>query len=440
MIAVLFLITHTALFVHGLVQPESFLSGDRADTRLGTIEFVFSGKPLKNTPSGIESASEQSVFDRVLASGHPGDYVIQGVFLSLFNQHLLVALQVALSFAGVLCLFKLTNLLSRSTKLSALATAIYLLLPGSLIQPHQLVSEALFNPLVAISAYLLVCSIENDFHRKTFLYGLLALSIAVFIRPQLMLFPFVLAAILTIWNAQHWRFILVTVIPVSFLLVGAWTALVIGVEGEPSIGGKDRSVGIAFYKTVERMAVAGEFELDADAYPDKSMPTSDFLKIIADNPVIYIRQRITGTINYVANPGTYSLAAHHLQILDGQGDTTYWGEMRDRSGIAGTISQILARGPLFVILILGSAVIWGLVLLVAFAGLFPFIKDRNVSSAAKAILIGLVVYQTGIVMALSVYGRWQQRTPIDFVIVILLVFGVQLMAKRITGKNVATSD
>ena len=126
------------------------------------------------------------------SSGNPGDYVIQGAILTAFNQHVVVVLQLALSFVAILCVFKLTNLLTGSVRMATVASMVYLLLPGSLIQPHHLVSEALFNPLVAIASYLLIVSVEKRTYGKTFIFGLLALSVAIFVRPQLMLFPFVL--------------------------------------------------------------------------------------------------------------------------------------------------------------------------------------------------------------------------------------------------------
>ena len=100
-ITLLFLIIHGAIFAYGLIHAETFLVGDRADTRFEEIRYVFAGQLSDHSnTAGIDSStvSESTFFQRMLSSGNPGDYVIQGAILTAFNQHVVVVLQLALSF------------------------------------------------------------------------------------------------------------------------------------------------------------------------------------------------------------------------------------------------------------------------------------------------------------------------------------------------------
>jgi len=193
-IIVVFLLVHGALFGFGLTNDNSLLSGDRSTARNATIAYVFDVEKIGDYKLALNnkhtSDSIPHFGGRVLNSGHAGDYLIQGSILALTNRHMLVLLQLALALISILCFFSLLKHSGFSVSTATVFTLFYLLLPGSLLPAHQLGSEALCIPCIIIACYLLVISSEHDGIDIAFIVGLLTLSVAIFVRPQLVLFPF----------------------------------------------------------------------------------------------------------------------------------------------------------------------------------------------------------------------------------------------------------
>lgn len=393
-----------------------------------------------NDSLALESAPGNSdrISDRILRSGHAGDYLIQGTILALGNRHLLVGLQLALSLLATLCFFALLKHSGFSVPTATLSTLFYLLLPGSLLPAHQLSSEALFIPSIIIACYLLVISSEKKGIDTAFVAGLLALSMAIFVRPQMILFPFLLLVIYYCFSLKKISTIVVTVIPISLLFTALWMAVVVTNDSHFSLGGENHSVYRSFHDTAEQMAMSGDFEFDSNAYQSRKMPAGDFAEIVADNSPSYIRQRTTSMINFFVNTGAYSLAVRHLDYFEKNKDDHYWQHLRARSGIHESILEILEGGPAFTILIIGSTLVWCLVLLSAVVGLSAFIADKNIKRFAKVLLLTLAAYQVTIVMLFSVGARWQHRSLIDFIIVILAIYGLKSLRHYLNARKLST--
>jgi len=204
-----------------------------------------------------------------------------------------------------------------------------------------------------------------------------------------------------------------------------------------SLGGENHSIGRSFHDTAEQMAMSGDFEFDSNVYKSRKMPIGDFANIVADHSSSYIRQRTKSMINFVVNSGAYSLAVRHLNYFDNKRDGHYWQHLRARSGIHESIKEILRSGPAFAVLVIGTTLAWCLVVLFAVAGLPAFINDKNIKYFAKALLLTLAVYQVAIVILFSVGARWQHRSLIDFIIVILAVYGLKSLQQYLNSRKLS---
>jgi len=435
-ICLVFLFVHGLLLGFGWSDDASLLSGDRATSRNAAIAYVFDVEKLGNSTATTQTpASMPKIGDRILNSGHAGDYLIQGVIIKLSNSHVLVIFQMLLALASTLCLFSLLRIFNFSEKYATGATLFYLLLPGSLLPAHQLCSEALFIPCAIIGCYLLIVASNKKGIDLALVAGLLLLSVTIFVRPQLILFPFVLAAIYLFFSEKKLSTIMKTVMPLSLLFSMVWVGFVISDNGRVTFGGEDRSIGMTFHNTAEQMAMSGDFEFDANAYQTKSMLLSDFARIVIENPYSYLRQRAISMVNFVVNPGAYSLVVRHLKYINKNDDRYYWQHLRARAGIYESFIEILKRGPLFTLLIFSTMLIWCMVLVAAVVGLLPFIKDKTVGWFAKSLLLSLAVYQIGTVMLLSVGARWQQRSLLDFIVIVLALYGLKMLQQRFSRKK-----
>lgn len=434
-----FVVAHGMLLWLGFDNNTTILSGDRAQSRDATIAYVFDvaqiGNSIASVKTNLTAGSQPSFVDRVLHSGHAGDYLIQGAIIKLTSINVLVMFQLLLALLATLCVHALLKRFDFSAKAATLGTVFYLLLPGSLLPAHQLSSEALFIPCMIIGCYLLVISIDKKATDLAFIAGLLFLSMAIFVRPQLILFPILLTFIYVWFSAKKIRTILLTILPLSLFFTAIWAVFVISGSGRLTLGGDDHSIGILLHNTAKQMAMSGSFEFDSNEYQSGSMPLSDFAEIVVDNPHSYLRQRSINMVNFIVNSGAYSLVVRHLNYIDKNYDKHYWQHLRARAGIYESLVEILKRGPLFTLLIFSTTLVWCLVLASAAVGLLPFIRDKGIASSGKSLLIALAFYQSSVVMLLSVGARWQQRSLVDFVIVVLAIYGLKIMHERYSFKR-----
>lgn len=440
-ITLVFILMHGLMFGFGLVNDDSLLSGDRSASRNATIAYVFNVEQIGDHQSELNSSqssySRPDIGDRILGSGHAGDYLIQGTILAFSNRYVLVVLQLALAFLSILCFFALLKHIGISASTATVSTLIYLALPGSILPAHQLSSEALFIPSTIIACYLLVISSDKKGIDITFVAGLLVLSLAIFVRPQLILFPFLLLVIYFKYSEKKVSTVLITVIPISLLFSAVWMTVVVSNNGHFSLGGEHHSIGRSFHDTAEQMAMSGDFEFDSNTYESRKMPFSDFAEIVVDHSSSYIRQRTNSMINFVVNSGAYSLAVRHLDYFDTSKDSHFWQQLRAQSGIQESIVEVFKSGPAFTALILGSTLAWCMVVMFAVAGVSAFVKDKNTKLFAKVLLLSIVGYQVGIVLLFSVGARWQHRSLFDFIIVILAIYGLKTLQHYLNTKKLS---
>ena len=440
-IFLVFTIVHGLLIGFDLGNEDSFLSGDRSHSRNATIAYVFDVEKIGRNDTGLETSPTVDpmphIGERILNSGHAGDYLISGAIVKLTNINVLMLFQLLLALLSTYSVFALLIYFRFPVKSATLGTLFYLLLPGSLLPPHQLSSEALFIPCAIIGCYLLIISSRKHGVDLAFIAGLLLFSVAIFVRPQLTLYPVLLVVIYLLFSAKKPGTIFLTIIPVSLLFSAIWMIFVVSNDGLFTFGGEDRSVGIAFYSTAEQMAMFGEFDFDRDAYKTTSLPPKNFGKIVMDNPYSYLRQRSISMINFVVNPGAYSLVVRHLNYIDSDKDGYYWQHLRARAGIYESLVQIVKHGTIFTLLIFGTTLIWCLVVSLAAVGLLQFLKDQNVELFAKYFLLSLAAYQVAVVALLSVGARWQHRSLIDFLIIILALYGLKKVQSHFSlrGQN-----
>ncbi len=324
------------------------MAGDRATARLEKIEFVFGDGDLSQTP----------LAGRLVKAGTPGDYIFQGVLYSLGGKPLVIAVQLLLAYLALLFTYQLALLIGCSPRMAFAAVLLYMVLPGSLILPHELASESLYNPLVIIGLCLICKTLEEPFHAPTFCLGLFLLAVAIGVRVMLVLYPFLLTFIFGFAGRQHRTLRIALVLAICFIIPLAWALFVRTQTGQMSVKSHDNNPTLEFYKTAESMAVVGHYEFDGAAYPSGTMPAGEFLGCIAKHPVAYAKLKAMHTANLVLNPGIYSLLGHHLRLLEGAGDTKFWKGVRDREGYPGVLREIIHRGPFLALSIAMSLVLW----------------------------------------------------------------------------------
>ncbi len=443
-VSVAFFVMHALLMVYDLSHPEAFVAGDRAGLRLDKIHYGFAGLDpdwpfdyvrdhVSFRDMSFAPDDSLSVVDRLTTFDMPGDYVVHGILYHIGGSVAVIVLQILLAWVAVLCVYRLALLLGQPRRNALIAAAIYVVLPGMICNTHQLVTEALYNPLVVIAFTVIVACIEERFRTAAFLGGLVALALAIFVRQQLLLYPLILALILAFHFRQRGLLPVAMVVGMCFLPTIGWMVFVYVQTGSFFSGVSDLRLGFNLSGVVSRMATIGGFPFDRDAYPGQEMPASAFFSYIADHPLSYLRLKLSETVNLLFNPGTYAVTNAYLDLFD-PGEALqfrHFQTIRDREGLVGVIFGILDWGGGFALVFLGSALLWGLFLLGAVIGAGFFLVSPGARWLTKAVLASYVVYGLTIVQV-SEGVRWNHRTSVEFVLVILFVIGVDGLLQRLS--------
>lgn len=424
LILLVFAFIHIPIFIFGLANHAPFMAGDRAGSRLEIIEYVFQLNNKTNADQTSIHLSEQansSLISRIIETGYPGDYLVQGLLFSTGGTHLVIVFQLALSLLAVLMFFKLIMLLQPSSRVATLSALIYMILPGSLILPHQLAGEALFNPLMIIGFYFIVRYFESRPSIIFLLTGLFFITLTIFVRQQMLLYPFLLITLVILLGRQSVKRDVTCIVAICIAIPMGWTLFQQSQSSQFSLGNQSVTVSSGFGETAKRMQVIGRLDNDdSQSIPDEFSPV-EFLGFIADHPVAFIKLKAGEVTNLFLNSGSYSVATHHFGLFSGAGDTTFWKSLRDQKNLLAIAQEVLNRGPLLVLVVFGGTFLWGLVLIGSCLGGYYFYREASVSTLSKATLFSLLIFSLTIVLIASDV-RWGHRTPVEFFIVFLFVF------------------
>ena len=445
----LFVVLHGALLAYDVRNPEAFYNGDRADKRANKV-FVLLDIPdmrevwsppwssIPGHPFG-GTVPQLSVPEKLLNLGPPGDYLLHALPYGLGGPIAVILVQVALALAAVVCVFRLGLRLGLSEGYAFVATALYTLLPASLQQPHQLVSEGLFNPLLAIATYFLVRTVEEPFRWRVVLTALVCLALAMEVRNQLLPYPFVLVAIFLYWRQEKWMRLVIATLVVCYAIPVAWAIFVALQPDELVVATTELSALRNLSGLVARMAIRGGFAFDRSIYPGEEMPIADFLGYVLRYPLALLQVKMTDAVEILANPGITGLGRHlGIDLFDFRTETgkLFWAQLKWNVGLPTIMRGLFRQDLAFLVPLLAATAAWLFVLAMAVFGAFVLIRDRRISGATKAIVLSMIVFNLAIVQV-SEMVRVGQRTPVEFAITILFAIGMRRLLQR---RSVAAAD
>ena len=433
----LFVVLHGALLAYDIRNPEAFYGGDRGDKRANKIYVLLDIPDLRKVSSPTWSSipaqpfgdrgPELSVTEKLLNLGPPGDYLVHALPYRIGGAFAVIFVQLALALVAVVCVFRLGVLLGLGEGYAFCATALYILLPGSLYQPHQLVTEGLFNPLLAIATYLLVRTVEAPFRWRLFLGALALLALAMEIRTQLLLYPVVLVAIFLWWERDRWLRLVVPTLVVCFAIPVVWSIFVALQPDNLVFTPTELSPLRNLSGIVERMAIRGGFAFDRAAYPGEQIPIWDFLGYVVRHPFAFLEAKGTDVVEVVFNPGITGLGKYlGLDLFTFRTDTgrLFWSQVKWNAGVFGVVRELLRQDPAFLVPFLAACAAWFVVLAIAVFGGWLLIRDRRIGGATKAILVSVVVYNLAIVQV-GEMTRVTHRSPVEFVIALWFAIGLR---------------
>lgn len=418
-------VAHLALIFLWPGAATRFMLGDRALDRTHKVETL------------LDAGSIDDALRTLMAQGAPGDYVLFAPAYGLFGPAGVMLQNLTLAIAGLCCLYRLAGRLG-GERVARIASLVYVLLPASIFHPQAFVSEGITNPLLIVATYILALGFGSDRARpgKLALAGLL-LAVVGFVRPVLVLFPVAAATLVVLRGSgparMRWREAAVLAVLGLSLPLGAVLTERLLADRYPageSVGG----LGSNLYLRARRMAAMGGVALPdgmvanpsgAGAGP-RSIAPRIFVGLVAERPLVYSRTVLSDAFNLVANPGVAMVAGRYFGLFDlgehGHADLDKWREVRERDGMVAMLAQLWRASPAGLVALLAGALPWGAMLLVACHGAIHLARARAVAIGLRLWLLGLPLCLGVLTSLLAGYSRWDHRSPVEFVLAILVAF------------------
>jgi 4-amino-4-deoxy-L-arabinose transferase-like glycosyltransferase len=429
-VSIVYFFVHLLLFVHDLAQPEAFLTGDRGRNRMEKISIVLptlvqdsggvSSEPWKGHIAEAclpKSIPADPFWGSVSAFGQPGDYIFQGLIWLAGGQYAVILVQVLLAYLATIYVYRIARYFLTESY-SVACALLYAMLPASLMQPHQLVSEALFNPILIFATFYFIRHVETG-ERRALLLASSFLAAGILVRVQLALIPLVFLFLILLLDRRDLPFRTCVLLSVPYSLVGIWLVINFLLTNEVSLGKADISLGLSLYIHVLR-AEGTRWE-DINMYACDTVALDEFLRYASDNVVTLLVMKTKDLLNLVFNPTTYKFFGEYLGVI--QRIPWDYTTVRDSEGFVGVLRKTADIGPAYVVTIVLGGLAWIAIVLGAAAGAVRLARDATVSVLLKSILLATLAYT--LLVPLSATTRSTHRSPVEFIVVLLLCYLLQ---------------
>lgn len=432
---------HLLMLYYDFTHADVFLNADRATARWKAAQGLYAATAKGHT------------LEYLSAHGIPGDYVVQALVMSWLGKAGLIFFQALLSILAGFGVYRTGRLLGSSIKVSTIAAILYLALPQSLIFAHQLISEAIFSPLLAVSIWLTAEALVRQPKRgaiEIFLAAALLSGLATLVRPITLLWPIFAALIIvriigpiksTIYMAA------------AFLPVLAWMGFMSMHTGEFGLGDSDHDMGHNLYQRVVRIngtlpaeqqqAVRSGFLKQGD---DGSIRTMDYLRFDMAYPLPFIKQSIRDLFVMIGKSGVERLTIDYFEMnkqsradLQNDSDDTGWRVKWERQGPLAAIRYLWATQGTVLIISLISSLLVVIMMLLAVTGGWSLVHDNPAKTSGSRhaiawLLAGLSIYILVFSQVITAVQS-RHRSPAESSLVLLAVIGGARLIDRRIGRN-----
>jgi hypothetical protein len=365
----------------------------------------------------------------------------------------LIVVQIALSLLAGWAVFRTGRLLDWSSRLSAIAAAIYLFLPQTLVFPHQLISEAIHSPLLAVSIWLtaeyLARQAEPGRLKLLATAGLLV-GLITLVRPITLLWPLVTALIVARASRLRTGGLYLALACLPILL---WMSFISGQSGRFNMGDSSHDMGHNLYQRVTRIgetlpanqqaAIRLRFLTQGE---EGSIDPVEYLRFGMAYPLPFIKQSLRDVLILTGKSGVERLTIDYLDINKRareklQNDKSGWRGIMERQGTVATIRYLWkTEGDVLLISLLGSLLFVALMAL-AIGGGWALLRNqpRSGTGGQRAIawlLIGLPIYILVFSQVVNA-AQSRHRSPAEAPLALLAAYGGArlIMCSREKRKN-----
>ena len=237
---------HLVLFLLDMVSPDGFLRADRARFRLHAIEHLLDAR-----------LDHQRFIACLVDQGNIGDYGIHAIFYGLGGPLAVIAAQITLALAAVLCVTYISWRVFGTEKLAIAGGLLYSLLPQSVAFPHQLLSEALSNPFLIFATAGVAHALERPVRIASWCLAGLCFGVAALVRPALVLLPLIAAGLLLVLDRARARpGQLGALVAAGFAPFMLWSTFMFAHTGSFGPGESKQDLGVNFAQSTGKVLLS----------------------------------------------------------------------------------------------------------------------------------------------------------------------------------------
>ena len=421
---------HGLMFIYDYLHPAVFFNADRALARWQTIQ-------------GLYQAWDADQLAPYLAGhGIPGDYLLQGMLLAWGGKHGLIFVQVSLALLAGFSVYRIGRLLSLAAGWAALASGVYLLLPHTLIFPHQLASEALYSPLLTLSLWLTIEAMASK-DRYALCLGLLGAGlagIATLIRPVTLLWPMLPVLALLSMKRRRPAFDFAFT---AFLPIVAWASFMTWQTGDFGFGPSDHDMAHNLYQRTARVVETLPSAEQAEARARYLSPgehgtlgVGAYLNFGLHYPAAFLLHSVRDSMVFFAKSGLERIPIDYLLLNQNartslQDADSGWRKRLETEGISAALSYLWrTQGAVLLLSLAGSIILLSILCLAIFGALR--IRKMYFAQEQRAAILLLIALPLYVFVFSQVVDAMQSRhrAPAEAALVLLAVVGARELARR----------
>jgi len=418
---VAFAALHAAMFAYDRLHPDRFLNADRAQERIGAVR-------------GFAQAWHDGGMVPYLAShGIPGDWLPQALAYMAGGPSLVIAMQIVLVLLSILAVQRLGYAVGLGSRAAAAGAALYGLLPHTLVFPHQLASEAIFDPLVILSFAAALGARSG-----------LALGAATLVRPITIPWPILHAGVMPAPRRAKIAYLACALAPLLL-----WMSFILAATGELSMGRSSHDLGHNLYGRMQRIS---DSLPEAERAPRRppghtTAGVGEYLAFVAHHPAASARHSLRDLVTLTAKSGIERLTLDYLDLFPDarnaiQDSDAGWRVQLEKHGIKAAALQLYSEQPGLVIVSAVAAVLFLVFMGLALAGAWAWLRGphgaRTRDDPGRALRLLMMVFVAYIFLTAQVVDAAQSRhrAPAEFALCVLAVagwVGLRRRAERTIG-------
>jgi AMP-binding enzyme/Dolichyl-phosphate-mannose-protein mannosyltransferase len=390
--------------------------------------------------------------------GIVGDYFPQALLYLVGGRYLVIVFQVILMIGAVMAVYGITHLVTASPNASLAASLLYVHLPHSLVYPHMLASESIFDPLLVISFYLAAILFLDKARWSVLVASAVLLGCATLVRPITILWPLIAFIALLASRVSIRQALLYPLLALLPLLL--WMGYIKLNTGVFSMGASSHDLGRNLYYRAKKIidgrlpehdraqasaAFLHETFSRETMQNERVMTVRAYFRFCLHYPTGCLRFAGEDIAMYFAKSGVEKVTVDYLDLAPDVQELVNkpydWRDLLYSQGVIGAFKIMVAKHPALILTSLTGTILTVLFWIFAEVGTLCVLSNNAYTLQQRAFIAMLGAFPFYIV-GVSLVGAEMQsrhRAPAEFALCVLAVLGWTALMQRISLQTAHSS-